>query len=164
MTDLPYRPNVGALLFNRQGMVLVARRTDMEGAGGPPDRGVWQCPQGGIDAGEDPQAAVLRELHEEIGTNAAEIIGTYPEWLSYDLPAHLIGKALGGRYRGQTQKWFALRFTGQDSDIRLDTHLPAEFDLWKWVRLEQLPHLNVGIKKEIYAKLAAYFARYAVAA
>ena len=167
MTDpatLPYRPNVGALVFNRQGMVLVARRTDMPGAGGPPDEGVWQCPQGGIDEGEDPQTAVMRELHEEIGTNAAEIIGTYPEWLSYDLPAHLIGKALGGRFRGQTQKWFALRFNGQDSDIRLDTHLPAEFDMWKWVRLDQLPHLNVGIKKDIYTKLAVYFARYAMAA
>lgn len=164
MTDLPYRPNVGALLFNRQGKVLVARRTDMDGAGGPPDQGVWQCPQGGIDEGEYPQTAVLRELHEEIGTNTAEIIGTYPEWLSYDLPAHLIGKALGGRYRGQTQKWFALRFLGQDSDIRLDTHLPAEFDMWKWVPLDRLPLLNVGIKKDIYTQLATYFAPYAIAA
>lgn len=91
-------------------------------------------------------------------------MGTYPEWLSYDLPAHLIGRALGGRYRGQTQKWFALRFTGQDSDIRLDTHMPAGFDMWKWVPLAQLPLLNVGIKKDIYTTLAAYFAPYAIAA
>ncbi|GBQ76891.1 dinucleoside polyphosphate hydrolase [Komagataeibacter xylinus NBRC 15237] len=162
-TTLPYRPNVGALVFNPRGQVLVARRTDMPGAGGPPDEGVWQCPQGGIDEGETPQVAVLRELHEEIGTDRAEILAAYPEWLSYDLPAHLIGKALGGRYRGQTQQWFALRFTGQDGDIRLDTHQPAEFDLWKWVELAQLPHLNVGIKKDIYTKLAAYFAPYATA-
>ncbi|MCE2575007.1 RNA pyrophosphohydrolase [Komagataeibacter sp. FNDCR2] len=167
MTDqpaLPYRPNVGALLFNRQGMVLVARRTDMPGAGGPPDQGVWQCPQGGIDEGETPETAVLRELGEEIGTDAAQIIAAYPQWLSYDLPAHLIGRALGGRYRGQRQQWFALRFTGQDTDIRLDTHQPAEFDLWKWVGLAQLPLLNVGIKKEIYTTLATYFAPYATAA
>ncbi|RFD20211.1 RNA pyrophosphohydrolase [Komagataeibacter melaceti] len=163
-STLPYRPNVGALLFNRQGMVLVARRTDMPGAGGPPDQGVWQCPQGGIDEGETPETAVLRELGEEIGTTAARLIAAYPEWLSYDLPAHLIGKALGGRYRGQRQKWFALRFTGQDADIRLDTHQPAEFDLWKWVSLTQLPQLNVGIKKDIYTRLATYFAPYATAA
>ncbi|GBQ15940.1 dinucleoside polyphosphate hydrolase [Komagataeibacter rhaeticus DSM 16663] len=167
MTDpatLPYRPNVGALVFNRQGEVFVARRTDMPGAGGPPEQGVWQCPQGGIDEGETPEVAVLRELHEETGTTAASIIATYPEWLSYDLPAHLIGKALGGRYRGQRQRWFALRYTGDGHDIRLDMQVPAEFDLWKWVPLAQLPLLNVGIKKEIYARLAAYFAPYATAA
>jgi putative (di)nucleoside polyphosphate hydrolase len=119
VTDaLPYRPNVGAVLFNRAGLVFVAHRADLpkDAAGG------WQLPQGGIDADEDPRAAVLRELAEEIGTDRAEIIGEYPDWLAYDFPDHLIAP-LGGRWRGQRQRWFALRFTGTDSDIRLDADL-----------------------------------------
>ncbi|GBQ88411.1 dinucleoside polyphosphate hydrolase [Gluconacetobacter johannae DSM 13595] len=161
MTPLPYRRNVGAMLFNAAGRVLIARRTDMEGAGGPPDQGVWQCPQGGIDADEQPEQAVLRELHEEIGTDRAVILGAHPDWLTYDLPPALLGRALGGRYRGQTQKWFALRFLGTDADIRLDTHQPAEFDLWQWVDLPTLADRNVGFKREIYRTLIRDFARYA---
>jgi putative (di)nucleoside polyphosphate hydrolase len=118
MSDLPYRPNVGALLFNPAGLVLVARRADLPNAEGAP--GGWQLPQGGMDDGEDPAVAVLRELEEEVGTRNAVLLAEHPEWLRYDLPAHLIGVALGGRYRGQAQKWFAMRFLGEDSEIRLD--------------------------------------------
>ncbi|HET6194885.1 MAG TPA: RNA pyrophosphohydrolase [Acetobacteraceae bacterium] len=161
MSPLPYRRNVGAVLFNRGGRVLVARRADMPNAEGP--AGGWQLPQGGIDKDEDPRAAVLRELAEEIGTGNAEIIGEHPDWLTYDLPAELVGVALGGRYRGQTQRWFALRFTGADSEIRLDADPDPEFDAWRWVELTELPALAVDFKRPIYRVLAASFARFAAA-
>ena len=153
---LPYRANVGAALFAADGRVLVGRRADL-----PTEGGVWQMPQGGIDEGEDPRAAVLRELAEEIGTANAEIIGEHPEWLSYDLPSDLIGRALGGRYRGQRQRWFALRFLGSDDEIRLDAHAPAEFDAWQWVELERLATMPVGFKQPIYRVLAESFAPFA---
>ncbi len=160
MTELPYRPNVGAALFNRAGLVLVARRADLSrSVGAAPS--CWQLPQGGIDPDEDPRRAVLRELREEIGTDAAEIIGEYPEWLTYDLPPHLIGHALGGRYRGQRQRWFALRFSGADSDIRLDADPHPEFDAWRWAPLAELPALGPEFKRAIYTQLAAGFAPYA---
>lgn len=159
MSDLPYRPNVGAALFNRQGLVLVARRADFPNAEGP--AGGWQLPQGGIDPDEDPRVAVLRELEEEIGTGRAEIIGEHPDWLTYDLPPHLLGVALHGRYRGQRQRWFALRFLGEDSDIRLDLDPHPEFDAWRWARLAELPAMAVGFKRPIYEVLAASFARFA---
>ena len=157
---LPYRPNVGAALFNRAGLVFVARRADLPNAEGAP--GGWQLPQGGIDEGEDPRGAVLRELEEEIGTARAEIVGEHDEWVHYDLPAELIGKALGGRYRGQRQRWFALRFSGEDVDIRLDLDPHPEFDAWQWVELAELPGLAVGFKRPIYEVLARSFARFAV--
>ncbi|MCQ8241017.1 RNA pyrophosphohydrolase [Rhizosaccharibacter radicis] len=156
---LPYRPNVGAVLFNRDGLVLVARRADLPNAEGRP--GVWQLPQGGIDADEDPAAAVLRELKEEVGTDNAAILGEHPDWLSYDLPPALMGKALGGRFRGQRQRWFALRFLGEESEIRLDLDPHPEFDAWKWVKLDTLPTLEVGFKQAIYAVLAVSFAGFA---
>ena len=159
MTALPYRPNVGAALFSRDGRVFVGRRSDMPAD----DGGVWQLPQGGIDPREDPRAAVLRELREEIGTDKATIIGEHPDWLHYDLPPHLVGRALGGKFRGQRQRWFALRFEGTDTDIRLDLHAPVEFDAWKWVALETLPTLNVGFKAEIYRVLVESFGRFAAA-
>jgi putative (di)nucleoside polyphosphate hydrolase len=158
---LPYRPNVGAALFNREGRVLVARRARQRnaqtGAGG------WQLPQGGIDAGEEPRAAVLRELAEEIGTDRFRIIGEHPEWLTYDLPPEVLGIALRGRYRGQRQRWFALRFLGEDGDIRLDRdpHHP-EFDAWRWAPLAEIPALAVGFKRAIYETLARSFARFAL--
>ena len=158
--DLPYRPNVGAALFNQDGLVLVARRADLPNAEGR--AGVWQLPQGGIDANEDPRMAVLRELREEIGTGRAEIIAEHPDWLSYDLPPELLGRALGGRYRGQRQRWFALRFTGTDDDIRLDLDPHPEFDAWKWLPLAALPEQEVGFKQAIYAILAVSFAACAV--
>lgn len=160
--SLPYRPNVGAVLFNRAGLVFVARRADMPNAEGA--AGGWQLPQGGIDEGEDPRAAVLRELEEEIGTGKAEVIGEHPDWLTYDLPPELLGRTLGGRYRGQRQRWFALRFTGRDSDVRLDVDPHPEFDAWRWSPLEALPELAVGFKRPIYEVLAESFRRFAVPA
>ena len=159
-TTLPYRPNVGAVLFDRRGMVFVARRADFPNAEGP--AGGWQLPQGGIDAHEDPRGAVLRELAEEIGTDRAEIIGEHPEWFTYDLPPELLGVALGGQFRGQRQRWYALRFTGCDADIRLDADPDPEFDAWQWTTLDSLPALAVPFKRAIYEVLARDFARYAV--
>ena len=160
--QLPYRPNVGAALFDRGGRVLVCRRADLPNAEGA--AGVWQLPQGGIDDGEDPARAVLRELREEVGTDNAEILGHHPEWLSYDLPPHLLGRALGGRYRGQRQLWFALRYLGGDDEIRLDLDPHPEFDAWRWLPLDALPTLEVGFKRSTYAILATAFAPYAAAA
>lgn len=159
MTDLPYRPNVGAVLFNRAGLVFVARRADMPNAEGP--AGGWQLPQGGIDEGEDPRSAVLRELEEEIGTRKAEVIGEHPEWLTYDLPSNLVGIAWRGRYRGQRQRWFAMRFLGEDSDIRLDLDPHPEFDAWRWIALRELPSLAVSFKRPIYEVLVQSFGPFA---
>jgi putative (di)nucleoside polyphosphate hydrolase len=160
MSELPYRPNVGAALFNRAGLIFVARRADFPNAEGAP--GGWQLPQGGIDANEDPRVAVLRELEEEIGTAKATIMGEHDEWLTYDLPPELIGKALHGKYRGQRQRWFALRFMGEDEDIRLDLDPHPEFDAWRWAELSELPGLAVGFKRPIYDVLAQSFLRFAV--
>jgi putative (di)nucleoside polyphosphate hydrolase len=155
---LPYRPNVGAVLFNRDGLVFVARRADLPNAEAP--AGAWQLPQGGIDPDEDPRSAVLRELEEEIGTDHAEVIGEHPDWLSYDLPPHLVGVALGGRFRGQKQRWFALRFLGEDSDIKLDANPNPEFDAWRWVTLRGLSALAVDFKQPIYETIARSFAHF----
>jgi len=115
--DLPYRPCVGAMLFNREGLVFVGKRIDQTVEG-------WQMPQGGIDDGETPKQAALRELKEEIGTDKADYLREMDEWLAYDLPQHLLGIALHGKYRGQRQKWIALGFTGDDSDINVATPKP----------------------------------------
>ena len=156
--DLPYRANVGAVLFNRAGEVFVGRRAGLSAS---QSAGVWQLPQGGIDDGEDPRAAVLRELAEEIGTSAATILDEHSTWLTYDLPPELVGLAFGGRYRGQRQRWFALRFDGHDADIRLDAHAEPEFDAWRWVTLAELPELAVSFKRIIYEVLATAFASHA---
>jgi putative (di)nucleoside polyphosphate hydrolase len=157
----PYRANVGALLFNDAGLVLVARRADMPNAEGA--AGGWQLPQGGVDEGEELRAAVLRELAEEIGTDRAEIVEEYPGWLTYDFPPELAerGFRIARKYRGQKQKWFALRFTGAESDIHLDADPHPEFDAWCWARLEELPGLAVAFKRDIYAELARAFAHLA---
>lgn len=159
MSELPYRPCVGAALFSVHGKVLVARRAGTPNAEGA--AGGWQLPQGGIDEGEDPALAVLRELAEEVGTAQATILGEHPDWLRYDLPPELVGHALGGRYRGQTQRWFALRFTGTDADIRLDLDPHPEFDAWRWVELAELPGLAVPFKRAIYQVLAESFSTFA---
>ena len=162
--SLPYRPNVGAALFDREGRIFVARRCNLPpGDAAGLGEHVWQLPQGGIDAGETPAEAVLRELAEEIGTGRAEILAEHPDWLTYDLPPHLVGRALGGRFRGQRQRWFALRFTGTDADIRLDAHAHPEFDAWRWTALADLPALAVPFKRPIYTILARDFAAFAVA-
>ncbi|GAN81075.1 RNA pyrophosphohydrolase [Acidocella aminolytica] len=150
---LPYRLNVGAVLFSPEGLVFVGKRK------GFPD--AWQLPQGGVDDGENIRLAVLRELKEEIGTDKAEILTEHPEWLLYDLPPHLIGVAWKGKYRGQRQKWFALRFTGEDADIQLDADDHPEFEEWRWVKLADLPDLAVAFKRDIYERLAQDFAPYA---
>ncbi|MFM2150991.1 MAG: hypothetical protein RLZZ187_3297 [Pseudomonadota bacterium] len=163
MTDAtkPYRTNVGALLFNDAGLVLVARRADMPNAEGA--AGGWQLPQGGVDDGEDLRAAVLRELAEEIGTDKAEIIAEHPGWLTYDFPPDLAasGFRIAQKYRGQRQKWFALRFLGVESDIRLDADDHPEFDAWRWARIEDLPTLAVSFKRAIYEDLSRTFAHLA---
>jgi len=146
-SDLPYRPCVGIMLLNSEGKVFVGRRLDQTVEG-------WQMPQGGIDEGEDVRTALFRELREEAGTDKAEIIAEMEEWITYDLPPHLVGVAFHGRYRGQKQKWFALRFLGEDSDIDLATHHP-EFSAWKWVEMEALLDLIVPFKRDTYRKVIA---------
>ena len=149
-SSLPYRPGVGLVLFNAEGLVWAGRRLDQKGD-------AWQMPQGGIDEGETPEQAALRELEEEIGTGKAEIIAESKDWLTYELPPELVGVAWKGRYRGQKQKWFALRFTGKDSDIRIDTEHP-EFAEWRWVGFDQLVELIVPFKRELYERVTAEFA------
>ena len=156
---LPYRPNVGAVLFDRRGLVFVARRADLPPA--EADVSGWQFPQGGIDGDEMPRRAVLREMHEEIGTDRAEVIAEHPDWLTYDFPPHLRVDGRKAAFRGQRQRWFALRFTGQDSDIRLDAEPVPEFDAWRWVALDAAPALAVEWKRPVYAVLAESFAPYA---
>lgn len=148
--DRPYRRGVGALLFNGDGLVFVARRIDTPGE-------AWQLPQGGIDDAEDPAEAVLRELEEEIGTRNVEIIAPARQWRAYDLPVHLADRVWGGRFRGQLQMWFALRFAGVDSEIRLDATGHPEFDAWRWIPMDRLPELAIDFKRAIYAELVAEF-------
>jgi putative (di)nucleoside polyphosphate hydrolase len=156
--DRPYRPNVGGVLFNAAGLVFVARRADLPNAEGAP--GGWQLPQGGIDPDEDPAKAIFREMKEEIGTDRMEILDAHPEWLSYDFPPDL-KTAIARRWRGQRQKWFALRFAGEDADIRLDLDPHPEFDAWRWAPLDRVPALAVAFKRPIYEILARDFARFA---
>jgi putative (di)nucleoside polyphosphate hydrolase len=148
--SLPYRLGVGLVLFNRDGLVWVGRRLDQKIE-------AWQMPQGGIDEGETPEQAALRELEEEIGTGNAEIIAESKDWLTYELPPELLGVAWKGRYRGQKQKWFALRFTGRDSDITIDTEHP-EFAEWRWVAFDRLVELIVPFKRDLYRQVTAEFA------
>jgi putative (di)nucleoside polyphosphate hydrolase len=152
-----YRSAVGVMLLSRTGEVFVARRIDM------PMLPAWQMPQGGIDPGETPVQAALRELKEEIGTDKAEILGESSTWLKYDLPPELARGMWGGRYRGQRQKWFAMRFTGNDTDIDLATDHP-EFDAWKWILPERLPEVIVPFKRQLYIDILAEFRTYCAVA
>jgi putative (di)nucleoside polyphosphate hydrolase len=145
----PYRPCVGVMLLNAQGQVFVGNRIDTEGDD-------WQMPQGGIDDGETPRDAALRELEEEAGTLKAEILAESMDWLSYDLPESISNQVWGGRYRGQTQRWFAMRFTGKDQDIRLDRHKP-EFSEWRWVSMARLGELIAPFKRAVYLKVVHEF-------
>lgn len=156
--ELPYRPCVGITLINDKGLVWIGRRIAKSH-----DRQldhIWQMPQGGIDKGEEPQAAAFRELSEETGVVNAEIIGESKDWINYDLPAHLIGKALKGRYRGQTQKWFAMKFTGEVSEIDIAEKAAhkAEFDDWRWEQPSALPGLIVDFKRHVYEQVVKEFA------
>jgi putative (di)nucleoside polyphosphate hydrolase len=145
-----YRRGVGILLLNEVGLVLVGRRLDRE-------EEAWQMPQGGIDRGETPREAAFRELGEEIGTNKADILAETAGWLRYDLPADLRGRLWHGRYRGQEQKWFAMRFRGRDEDIDLNAHHP-EFSAWQWVPHGRLEALIVPFKRQLYRDILREFA------
>jgi putative (di)nucleoside polyphosphate hydrolase len=151
-----YRPCVGIMLLNPQGLVWVGRRFQKQN-----DDGVghwWQMPQGGIDGNEDPAAAALRELEEETAVRSAEIIAEAPGWYNYDLPDQLIGKSWKGKYRGQTQKWFAARFTGKDSEINLaPPGHKQEFDQWRWVKMHEVIDAIVPFKKPVYEQVIAAF-------
>lgn len=147
---MSYRPAVGIMLLNDRGHVFIARRID---SGTTP---AWQMPQGGIDPGETPRQAAMRELAEEIGTGKAEIVAESRAWLTYDLPPALSGKLWGGGYCGQRQKWFVMRFTGCDADINLTGDHP-EFDEWRWVPVDELPRLIVAFKRRLYIEIVAEF-------
>lgn len=140
-----YRPGVGVMLVNRHAQVFVGQRLDSRAE-------AWQMPQGGIDKGEDPWDAALRELTEETGVlpHLVEKIAETPEWLCYDLPDELRGVLWGGRYRGQRQKWYALRFLGLDTDVNIETAHP-EFRAWRWADLDELHQLIVPFKRQLYA-------------
>jgi putative (di)nucleoside polyphosphate hydrolase len=157
--NLPYRPCAGITVINGDGLVFVGRR-----AGGPEhvdSTHVWQMPQGGIDEDEDPYQAALRELYEETSIRSVQRLGEIGDWLTYDLPPDLVGQAWKGQYRGQKQKWFALRFTGNDREINITApaggHAP-EFIDWRWVAMRDLPDLVVPFKRATYERVVTEFA------
>jgi len=148
--DLPYRQGVGMLVLSKSGEVFVGQRIDttME---------AWQLPQGGVDEGERLEAAALRELEEELGTNNVEIIDRSEDWLQYDLPEDIRPKVWGGRFRGQQQIWFVMRFLGEDTEINLDTEHP-EFSDWKWLSWDELDRVIVPFKRQLYQELKKRYA------
>ncbi|MFY7959387.1 MAG: RNA pyrophosphohydrolase [Elsteraceae bacterium] len=149
--DRHYRPGVGMMLITpASGRIFIAQRLDSSDE-------AWQMPQGGIDPGEEPAATALRELREEIGTDKATILAESPEWMRYDLPESLRKKLWRGRYRGQRQKWFALRFDGEDSDIDIATAHP-EFSTWRWEEATRVPELIVPFKRNLYRDVFSLFA------
>ena len=155
MTELPpagYRPNVGLVVFNPQGLVWLGRR-----AGAVGDH-VWQFPQGGIDPGEDLMAAARRELLEETGIESVELLARTPGWIAYDFPPELFSPK---GWKGQAQVWFAFRFTGQDSDVDTAAHPPIEFESWRWAPLAEAAELIVPFKRRAYDQVAAAFAPFA---
>jgi putative (di)nucleoside polyphosphate hydrolase len=157
---LPYRPCVGIALFNRAGLVWAGCRSD-KNAEGEGEGHWWQMPQGGLDEGEDPFKAALRELYEETSVKSASLIREAPGWLAYDLPLDLVGQSWSGRYRGQKQKWFALRFDGDEREIDVlhpggGKHKP-EFSEWRWEKLDRLPGLIVPFKRQVYEGVVAAF-------
>ncbi len=162
MTDrksaLGYRPCVGIMVLNRDGLVWIGRRPDARNS--PEGAGTWwQMPQGGIDDGEDVRAAARRELIEETGMRSVEFVAESAGWHYYDLPEHLQGKVWGGRYRGQKQKWVALRFTGADAEVDLTPPdgLEVEFDMWRWVPMADLVDLIVPFKRKVYRAVVEEF-------
>lgn len=161
---MPFRPCVGAALFNARGEVFIGRRKGGQGPEYDQQLHEWQMPQGGIDGNEQAEAAARRELYEETNVQSIELLGAAPFWFHYDLPDAVLGKALHGRYRGQTQKWFAFRFTGDEREINVEQPAngahPAEFVEWRWENLEKLPDLIVPFKQPVYAQVVAAFKIY----
>ena len=158
-SSLPYRPCVGTMVLNRKGLVFIGRRT--EGPEHVDLSHVWQMPQGGIDEGEDPWPAALRELHEETNISSVKKLDEIAEWLPYDLPPDVAKHAWKGKYRGQTQKWYAVRFTGDESEINI--HEPAgghepEFVEWRWEPMRNLPDLVIPFKRTVYERVVDAFA------
>ena len=141
----PYRPCVGLLLINKKGLVFAGKRLDSSS-------NAWQMPQGGIEKGEAILEAGLREMKEEIGTNNVQLIGEMKDWLNYDLPKKLVNRLWDGKFRGQTQKWLAYKFLGEDKEININTKNP-EFSEWKWVSSMELLNLTIPFKKNIYKKV-----------
>jgi putative (di)nucleoside polyphosphate hydrolase len=162
LESLPYRPCVGIMVLNRAGLAFIGRRID-----GPEHVDLthaWQMPQGGIDPGEEPWPAALRELREETSIRSVERLGEIGEWLYYDIPADLIGQAWNGKYRGQTQKWFAARFTGAEGEIDIahpDGAHQAEFSDWRWEPVRNIPDLVVPFKRAVYERVVKEFAKFA---
>ena len=160
--DLPYRPCAGLCVINRSGRVFVGRRKD-----GPEHTDathVWQMPQGGIDKGEKPYPAALRELREETNIRSVKRLGSIKDWLTYDIPPVIAGTAWSGKYRGQKQKWYALLFTGDDQEIDIlnpgGGHKP-EFCEWRWEPMQNLPGLVVPFKRATYERVVAEFSKFA---
>lgn len=147
--DRPYRPCVGIMLINQQGDIFGGQRLDNRAE-------AWQMPQGGIDEGEDVETACFREMREEIGTNKADILRLHPDWLNYDIPRPLADNLWSGAYRGQSQKWVALRFTGEDTDINIQTEDP-EFISWQWLSPDELIQRAVPFKRDVYTNIMAEF-------
>ena len=160
--SLPYRPCAGMMVINRAGLVFIGRRTD--GPEHVDDTHVWQMPQGGIDEDEDSYEAALRELYEETSIRSVKKLGEIAQWLTYDLPSEVAKKAWKGKYRGQKQKWYALRFTGKESEINIDDpgggHKP-EFVEWRWVEMRELPGLVIPFKRQTYERVVKEFERFA---
>lgn len=148
---LPYRPCVGVVLINPQGQIFAGRRIDS-------DAPAWQMPQGGIDEGEKPRQAALRELWEETGVteDLVEFVAKSPDWLTYDLPPELLGRVWGGRFRGQKQRWFLYRFTGRDDQVNIATGHP-EFSEWRWIGAEEMLAAIVPFKRAVYEQVVAVF-------
>jgi putative (di)nucleoside polyphosphate hydrolase len=152
-SHLGYRPGVGIMLFNRDGLVFVGERIDHPGS--------WQMPQGGIDEGEDIIEAALREMEEEVGTREASFLAEMDDWQYYELPERLILKLWDSKYRGQKQKWLAFRFEGTDDQIDIARHKPQEFMSWRWVAIERLLDLCVPFKRGVYEEAIRQFGRFA---